>query len=300
MHAETPGKKKGSIMRILVLGGDGMLGHQLLKSLSVSHEVRATIRRNYEEYKHIDMFRPDNCYFGIDVCSSSALIETFSDFQPEAIINAVGIVKQRVFENEVRPFLEINALFPHQLSQLCKLLKARLVHISTDCVFRGDRGEYTDDATSDAIDVYGRTKSLGEVHASHAITLRTSIIGLELQRFRSLIEWFLAQKGTIKGYKRAIYTGLTTLELSRVIEKVLTQHSDLSGVWQVSSEKISKYDLLCTLNEKLERNDLQIEMDQDFFCDRSLDGSRFSEAIGYHVPSWDMMLSELAEQIKHR
>ncbi|MDQ2697034.1 MAG: SDR family oxidoreductase [Pseudomonadota bacterium] len=287
-------------MRILILGGDGMLGHQLLRQFHRNHEVRVTLRQDAWTYADYGLFHPDNACFGVDVRSTERLAEVFAEFRPEAVINAVGIIKQRSIAKESIPSLEINALLPHRLAVLCRMGAARLIHLSTDCVFSGSKGGYTVEDIADAIDLYGRTKFLGEVHDDHCVTLRTSIIGLELARKKSLIEWYLAQQGTIKGFVRAIYTGLTTMEMARIIENVLTRHTDLSGVWQVASQPISKYDLLCRLTGKLQRNDIRIIPDEQFVCDRSLDGTRFAQRTGYIAPDWDAMLDELADRIRQR
>jgi dTDP-4-dehydrorhamnose reductase len=179
------------------------------------------------------------------------------------------------------------------------MMGARFVHMSTDCVFAGTKGRYTEDDVSDATDLYGRSKYLGEVCDEGCITLRTSIIGLELARKASLIEWYLAQRGVIRGFDRAIYTGFTTAEMARVIERVLTRHPDVSGVWHVASEPISKYALLVGLTRRLGRDDLSVERDTDFVCDRSLDASPFRERTDYVPPSWESMLDELAQQIRN-
>lgn len=287
-------------MRILILGGDGMLGHQLLNSYHEQHEVAITLRRDRGDYPSRLLDMGAKAYSGIDVRSTDRLAELFADFQPEAVINAVGIIKQRDEAKASVPSLEINSLLPHRLSVLCKMVGARLVQMSTDCVFSGGKGNYAEDDFPDADDLYGRSKYLGEVHDPHCITLRSSIIGLELSRNKSLVEWFLAQKGQIKGFTRAIYSGLTTEEMARVIEDLLLNQQDLSGVWQVASRAINKYDLLTMLADSLQRTDISIDADDSFICDRSLDGSRFEKTVGYSVASWEKMVAELAEQIKQR
>jgi dTDP-4-dehydrorhamnose reductase len=173
-----------------------------------------------------------------------------------------------------------------------------MVHISTDCVFNGRRGNYTEQDPADAEDLYGLSKYLGEVSEEPCLTLRTSIIGLELSRKQSLIEWFLSRTGTIKGFTNALFTGLTTIETARVIEMVITQYPDLHGLWQIASEPISKYELLCKLSAVLGRSNLSIEPDDSLRCDRTLSGKAFTQQTGYLAPSWDEMLLELAERIK--
>lgn len=287
-------------MRILILGGDGMLGHQLLESYQQRHDVRVTLRRDLSDYAQFGLFNVENSYTGIDIRNNDRLVEVFSDFHPEAVVNAIGIVKQRTEAADAIPSLEINSLLPHRLAVLCKATGARLVQLSTDCVFSGKKGNYSETDDSDAQDLYGKTKYLGELHEDHCITLRTSIIGLELSRRKSLIEWFLAQKGVIKGYKRAFYSGFTTIEMARIIENLLLHHPQLSGLWHVASQAISKYDLLTMFSNMLGRDDIQIELDDSFICDRSLDGSRFNNAVSYTPPGWDELLTELSEQARSR
>lgn len=279
-------------MRILILGGDGMLGHQLLKSLSPRHEVKVTLRQDLEAYAPFQLFNYDNAYLGIDVRSLERITEVLADFRPEAVINAVGIVKQRPTAKESIPSLEINSLLPHRLSVLCKAVGARLIHLSTDCIFSGKKGNYQESDLSDAEDLYGKTKYLGETQDSHCLTLRTSIIGRELSRHKSLLEWFLAQRGTIKGFTKAIYTGFTTLEMSRIIENMLINYPEASGVYQVSSDPINKYELLLLFREKLGLT-IEIIPDDSFCCDRSLDSSRFRKEFLYTPPTWETMIEEL-------
>lgn len=287
-------------MRILVLGGDGMLGHQVFLTLSKHYEVRVTLHQPLAAYEALNLYNYDNAYAGIDVQNFESLLDVFTNFKPEAVINAIGIVKQRKLAKEAIACLRLNALLPHLLSQLCRLIGSRLVHISTDCVFSGKKGDYRESDTADADDLYGRTKLLGEVHEPHCITIRSSIIGLELSRKTSLIEWFLAQKGEINGFTKAIYTGLTTKEMSRLIEGLLMNHSELHGLWHVASQPINKYNLLTLLSSKLARTDVKILPDNSFTCDRSLNGQQFEKVTGYKAPSWDSMLDELARDIQNR
>lgn len=287
-------------MRILILGGDGMLGHRLLMHLQQNHETKVTLRRDLSAYEQYGLFTPENSYTGVEVGDRERLLEVAGDFRPEAVVNAVGIIKQRGAAKEAIPSLEINSLLPHRLAVLCKAIGARLVHVSTDCVFSGRKGNYTEEDIADAEDLYGRSKLLGEVAEPGSVTLRTSIIGLELARKGSLIEWFLAQKGEIRGFTKAIYTGLTTAEMSRVIERVLVDHPDLSGVWQVASAPINKYDLLVRFAEILGRDDLNITPDDSVEIDRSLVPAAFERATGYSAPGWDGMLEELGAEVRER
>ena len=287
-------------MRILILGGTGMLGHQLLTSLADKHEVKVTLRGPIHEYEHYGLFNRNNAFDNIDVSDLPALTGVLENFRPEAVINAVGLIKQLDAANYTKSNIELNALFPWQLSELCAMVGARVVQMSTDCVFSGEKGSYTESDIADAMDVYGRTKYLGELDSAHAITLRTSIIGLELNRKKSLIEWFLQAHGSIRGFRRAIYSGFTTLEMANILDYILVDHPDINGVWHVASAPVSKYDLLAGLSERLGRKDIEILPDDEFACDRSLDASRFNTATGYVPPEWDKMLDDLAGQIDSR
>lgn len=287
-------------MRCLILGGDGMLGHQLLQSWQERHEVRVTLRGPMASYESYGLFHSGNSIPNVDGRDVEKVLEVVGDFQPDAVVNCIGIIKQRPVVNDTIVSLETNSLLPHRLRLICAAARARLVHLSTDCVFNGHRGMYRQSEAANAEDLYGLGKYLGEVAEAPAITIRSSIIGLELSRKQSLIEWFLRQSGTIKGFTRAIYSGVTTLEMARIIEHLLLRETDLYGLWQVASTPISKYDLLCRLSNLLGRQDVTIVPESDFHCDRSLDGSEFTERTGYPISSWDRMLKELAAQIQGR
>ncbi len=287
-------------MRILVLGGDGMLGHELARSWRPRHEVWTTLRQGEASYARFPELLGERTLFGVDVRRLQDLVDAVGAARPALVVNAVGIVKQRPTAQEVIPSLEVNALYPHRLAGLCAAAGARLVHLSTDCVFSGKKGGYTEADEPDPKDLYGRTKLLGEVHAPNALTLRTSIIGLELGRAGSLIEWFLAQRGPIKGYRRAIYSGLTTTEMARAIEHLAYQQPVLQGLWHLASAPIDKYELLVRLSRHLGRDDVSIIADETIACDRSLDASALQARTTYRVPSWDSMLGELAARIRQR
>lgn len=286
--------KEVFLMRILVLGGDGMLGHQLVRMLCASHMVHATLRGAPAAYDRFGLYSHQNASFGVDVTAIERLVEVVAEFQPDTIINAVGIVKQRSAANQAIASLEINALLPHRCSLLANAIGARFVHVSTDCVFEGTRGGYAETDVPDAKDLYGRSKLLGEVvDQSNTITLRTSIVGRELARQQGLLEWFLGQKGPVKGFSRAVFSGLTTKELSRVIQLVITDHRQLSGLYHVSSAPIDKESLLRLFGHALHPS-CHIERDDALEIDRSLDSTAFRKATGYNPPSWPEMVEELA------
>jgi dTDP-4-dehydrorhamnose reductase len=284
-------------MRILILGGDGMMGHQLLKHLGRRYDVRVTLRQRLSAYLDFKLFNKTNSYSEIDVRSIEHVREVLVDFQPGIVVNAVGIVKQRRNAKESIPSLEINALFPHRLVLLCNETNTRMLHLSTDCIFSGKKGNYQESDPSDAEDLYGRTKYLGEVQDSRCLTLRTSIIGKELSRKLGLLEWFLAQSGVVHGYKRAIFSGFTTLEMSRIVEKILVEYPETGGIYHVSSDPISKFDLLMLIKEKLGLS-TEIRPDQKIQYDRSLDSTRFRREFNYTPPTWEEMIKELSERLK--
>jgi dTDP-4-dehydrorhamnose reductase len=286
-------------MKILVIGGDGMLGHELLAGLSTSHEVAVTLRRDLSAYAHHGLFSPANAFAGVDVRNAERVLEVVADYRPQAIVNAAGIVKQRAEANRSIPSIEVNSLFPHRLAVIAQAAGARLVHISTDCVFSGDRGGYRETDVPDPVDLYGRSKLLGEVDQEGCVTLRTSMIGLELANRLSLVEWALAQPGPISGYRKVLYSGLTTMELTRVIDEVLVRQPDLHGVWHVASAPISKYDLLDGLFRRTGRAG-DVRAEDGVVSDRTMSGEAFEKATGYRVLDWDAMLDELAMRIRER
>jgi dTDP-4-dehydrorhamnose reductase len=270
-----------------------MLGHRLLADLAPRHEVKVTLRQDMAAYDAHGLFNASNTYDDVEVHSTDRLLEVVADFQPNVIINAVGIVKQRSIASESIPSLEINALLPHRLALIAASAGARLVHFSTDCVFSGREGNYSESHRPDPEDLYGYTKLLGELDAPHCVTLRTSLIGHELLRKKSLVDWFLAQRGTIRGFTRAIFSGFTTIEMSRIVEMIITKDRDLHGVWHVASEPIDKYSLL-NLVKKYYGVATEIVPDDAFRCDRSLDSSRFRERLGYRPPPWEAMVEEMS------
>jgi len=284
-------------MRVLVLGGSGMLGHQLCRVLSARLETWATFRDEPSRYGQYNIADQERMLGGVTVENLASVRETLENVRPGVLVNCIGIVKQRDEAKQAIPSIQVNALFPHQLAELCREYDARLVQISTDCVFSGLRGAYTEADVPDPVDLYGRSKLLGELNRSGCLTLRTSIIGWQLNTFSSLLSWFSLQRGQrIKGYQQAIYSGFSSRVLATLISDLIETRPDLSGLYQVASESISKYDLLVGLRDRLGWDDIEIEPDDNFYCDRSLIATRFSVATGWKPPGWDEMLSGLAEE----
>ena len=279
-------------MKILILGGSGMLGHRLWLNLSHAHETWITVRGNGSQLPDIPEFPKKYILPHVDALIFDQINHALAVIQPDLVINCIGLVKQNPLVNNPLFSIKINSVLPHKVSWICRIAGIRMIHISTDCVFSGKMGKYVENDPSDAEDLYGRTKFLGEVTYPHTVTLRTSIIGRELKSRFGLIEWFLGQKETIRGFKRAIYSGFTTDELSRLILNFVIPRPDLSGVYHVSSDPISKFDLLMSVKEAFGR-DLKIFPDEDIISDRSLDSTRFRQITGYTPPSWSTMIDEL-------
>ena len=281
-------------MNVLILGGSGMLGHKLCQVLSPHFDTYVTFRQSFERYAHNDLFDATRVVEHISAENFDSIVHAVAKVQPTVVINCIGIIKQLPLAKDPLTSISINALFPHRLARLCRAAKIRLIHFSTDCVFSGRRGHYTEDDIPDPVDLYGQTKLLGEVTESGCLTLRTSIIGRELKGKYGLLEWFISQqRKMVKGYSRAIYTGFTTHVFAELIGNIIENHPDLSGIWHVSSEPISKYELLCLINEAF-KLDITIAQDETFFCDRSLDSRRFCEATGYQPPAWSEMIADMA------
>ena len=249
-------------MKILILGGEGMFGSGLVKNLSSSFELAYTVHLQKKTQNKLDS--KIKRYENVNAFDMHSMAKVFADFRPDIVINAIGIVKQKdTIDSEVET-IELNALFPFKLQKLCELMSCKLILLSTDCVFKGDSGNYSEESFADANDLYGKTKILGEIcDRRNVLTIRTSTIGLELASNKGLIEWFLSQTGTI-------------------------------------SNPISKYELLNTLKNKINKKDINVKIDDTFICDRSLDSSKFRSLTKYVPPSWDAMLDNLAEEILKR
>jgi dTDP-4-dehydrorhamnose reductase len=281
-------------MRVLILGGGGMLGHKLWQAFHLRYDTYVSARSGYREYARYGLFDPDRMLGGVDALDLDGVTRALAAIRPDVVVNGIGIIKQLPAAQDPIVSLSVNSLFPHRLANLCRAAGIRLLHISTDCVFSGRTGGYTEDSVSDAEDLYGRSKYLGEVGGPGCLTLRTSIIGRELNTTSGLVEWFLSQRGKkVQGYARAVYTGLTTLALASVIADLIENYPALSGLYQVSSEPISKFDLL-ELVRMAFRLPVEIQPTDAVVIDRSLNSARFRSAIHWTPPAWPAMIAELA------
>jgi len=284
-------------VRLLILGGEGMLGHKVFQVLTERFETYATFRdtdgpwNSFPIYSGVD---GDRTIGGVNALELESVARAIAKVQPEAVINCIGIIKQVPEASDIALSIALNALFPHRLADLCKTAGARLLHISTDCVFAGRKGNYSEDDITDAEDLYGRTKALGEVSRTGCLTIRTSIIGRDFLKQSALLEWFLTNRGRrVRGYRNAIYTGLTTQSLARIMGDILMQHPTVDGIFQIASQPISKLDLLVKIRDAM-KLDIEVEPHDDPPCDRSLSAARFVAATGYRIPTWDDMIAELA------
>lgn len=277
-------------MRILVLGASGMIGSTVLRVLSEKKDwkVFGTIR-NGDVRRFFSSQIAERLIDGIDVEHPDVLMKVLDDIRPDVVINCAGLTKHKPEADDPLISIPINTLMPHRLAGLCKLIGARLVHVSTDCVFSGEKGNYKEDDFADARDVYGKSKALGEVLYPHVITLRTSTIGHELQSCYGLLDWFLSQEGRCKGYTRAIFSGLPTVIFAQVIRDEVVPNVELSGLYHVAAKPINKFDLL-NLIANVYGKQIEIVPDDNFVIDRSLNADNFRAATGYIAPEWIDMI----------
>jgi len=284
-------------MRVLVFGANGMLGHKVLQTFNHRFDTWGSIRASIEPWEHLPFFQKDKIVEDVEATSRESIINALDQVKPEVVVNCIGIVKKLEESESPVSAITVNALFPHWLAELCQERGIRLIHISTDCVFSGKVGDYSENALPDPYDLYGRTKLLGEVTEKDCLTLRTSIIGRELKRTVGLLEWFLSQNGkTIQGYKYAIFSGFTTSELASILADIVAKHPGLHGLYHLSAEAISKYDLLYMIKEAL---NLEITINEytGFFVNRSLNSERIRKILDYKPPSWLEMIKGLATEV---
>lgn len=282
-------------MRILIFGGTGMLGHKLVEQWRDKFEVYSTVRSDISRYLNAGLFEKDEVICPVEVEDIESVRNALKICQPDVIVNCVGIIKQLPTSKNVIKTLTVNSIFPHQLAEMTLENNARLITISTDCVFNGKKGNYTEEDPSDAEDVYGKSKNLGEITAENCLTIRTSIIGRELETAHSLVEWFLSNRGgKVRGFTNAVYSGFPTIVLAGIIADLIVKHKNLSGLYHVSSEPIDKYRLLCLVRNAYNW-DVEIEPFDDFRIDRSLNSEKFRAATGFFPESWEQMIKRMAD-----
>lgn len=283
-------------MRVLVFGAGGMLGHKLMQVLGSNHEVFGTVR---DANKQLARFAPDErIIVNVAVEDPDWIRRAIDTIKPDVVINAIGIIKQLPDSKNVITTLTVNSIFPHRLAELGSEFGFRLITVSTDCVFSGTRGNYSEDDIPDATDLYGKSKNLGEVIGDNRLTLRTSIIGHELGTAHSLIDWFLSNRGgKVKGFANAIYSGFPTVVFAAIIDNLIRNYPKLTGLYHVSSDPINKYDLLKLVNEKYGA-DVTIDRDEKFKIDRSLNSTRFRSDTGFAPAPWEQMIGMMADDAK--
>ena len=281
-------------MNILIFGASGMLGHTLFRSLSLckDHKVYGTVR----SIKGTDGLLTPNIIYDIDVTNLPAIDFIFKKIKPEIVINCIGIIKQLPTAEAPLTAIPINALLPHQLAALAGQHNAKLIHFSTDCVFSGAVGNYSELDKPDPNDLYSLTKLLGEVEDGRTLNLRTSIIGHELNHSKnSLLEWFLSQQGPVKGFRRAIFSGFPTIHIANLLQNFIFPCLDeLNGTYHLSADPINKFELLNLIKDTYQK-DIIIEPDEALSIDRSLNSSKLRKIIGYTPPSWSDLIVEMKQ-----
>ena len=279
-------------MNVLILGVNGMIGNTMFKVLRENTDlsVWGTLR-NTEKCSLFSEIEAARLIDGIDVNQSDSLLHAFSLTQPDIVLNCVGLTKHHPESEDLLQTLQLNSVLPHRLANLCKITGSRLIHISTDCVFQGTKGNYLEIDSADANDFYGKSKYLGEVITEpHVITLRTSTIGHECNTRYGLLEWFLAQEIQCKGFARAIFSGLPTVVLAQVVRDIIIPQNSLNGMYHIAAKPISKLQLL-ELIAKIYKKNICILPDTSLVIDRSLNATRFSVATGYVAPDWEEMIN---------
>lgn len=280
--------------KVLVLGCTGMIGHVIFLRLAEKEgiDVFGTAR---EPQGLRDWFGPDlarKVRDDVDSNNFDSVIRAMASIQPDVVINCLGLIKQLPMASDPLSAITTNSLLPHRISMVCKTAGARMIHMGTDCVFRGDKGNYTESDPSDADDLYGRSKFLGEVTYPHCFTMRTSTVGHELKGKHGLVEWFLSQEGKTRGFKKVFFSGMTTIEIARIITDYVLPNERLAGMYHVSSSAISKNDFLQLVAKKYGKV-IEIEPYEGMTQDRSLDSSKFRRETGYVPPSWEEMIDAM-------
>ncbi|MEU1888136.1 SDR family oxidoreductase [Micromonospora sp. WMMD987] len=292
--ADPPGDHRPPTRRVLVVGVTGMLGYAVLRELADDPDLDVHgLARDLAD--RADRFPPHllaRIVPDVDVTRFGHVRQLVGELRPDVVVNCVGVIKQRPDVQDAVQTVTLNALFPHQLADACAQVGGRLVHVSTDCVFSGRRGGYREADLPDPPDLYGRSKLLGEATGAPALTLRTSIIGHELTTHRSLVDWFLAQRGQVRGFTRAVYSGVTTVEFARLLRAVVLPRPELTGLYHVAAAPIAKYDLLRLVAEVYGWRG-ELVPDDGFVCDRSMCADALARATGYRPPGWPDMIAAM-------
>lgn len=289
---------KAQNLKVIVLGASGMIGSEIFKVLDDSINIDATGMWRSQPSENLP-FTKKRIIEGIDIQKEDLWRSLLIEEKPHVVINCIGMTTHNQSKIDARAFIEINSIFPHKLFNVCDQISARLIHISTDCIFSGKKGLYSEEDIGDSEDIYGLTKKLGEINTTNHLTIRTSTVGHEISTRNGLLEWFLSQQGNCKGYKRAIFSGVTTCELAMILRDKILPNKKLSGIYNISSNPISKYDLL-QLIKRYYSKQIEIEEDTSFIIDRSLNGEKFKKAVNYEPDSWEIMIKRMALSKKEK
>ena len=278
-------------MKILILGGDGMIGHKMDQVLSVqNHEIVISIREKKD--LTLKSISSKSKVFFNDFLKDN-ILDFLVKVNPDVIINAIGVTIRRGVNENISDAIYLNSLFPHQISSWALAFKKRLIHFSTDCVFSGSEGSYLEDATPDALDYYGKTKGLGEVNSKSSLTIRSSMIGPELFNKTELFEWIINNKEKeINGFSTVMYSGVTTVYMARLLADLIDNHKNLCGIYNIASKPISKFELLHLINDNFDLG-LIINDDKTVISNKTLNASKIEKEIGLLTPSWDELIFEL-------
>jgi len=281
-------------MRILILGGNGMIGHKIYQVLSDSYaDTWVLFKKKRDQFAFYKIFNKDKIIDDFDLVEFDKLNSILDNLSPDVIINAAGVTTRRgINDNKFKSIL-INSALPHFLDNWTKLNNKRLIHFSTDCVFSGKIGFYTESSLTDAEDTYGRTKALGEVISQNSITLRGSMIGRELENKTELLEWFLNQnESTVKGFTNVIYSGITTFRMANYVHKIIRDFPRMHGIYNVSSKSITKFDLVNLFNDFFKK-DTTIIPESSYTSNKDLDSTKFYTDTGFEKPNWKELAKEL-------
>lgn len=287
-------------MKVLVIGATGMLGYSLFSNLSEfpEYDVYGTVR-SLEDKERFFINHSSKIISNVDVSRQDELEAAIANVKPNIVINCIGLIKQQGISKQHVDAISINSLLPHSLAVICDRFDAKLIHFSTDCVFTGNKGDYLESDMPDAQDLYGKSKCLGEVNYGHHLTLRTSIIGHELSSNVSLIDWFLSQKDKTKGFSKAIFSGLPTCVVAKILAEKIIPNKCLTGLYQLSVDPIDKYSLLKLVASIYDKK-IDIEESEELVINRSLNSEPLRKSIDLTVPTWESLITDMHSDYQKR
>ena len=284
-------------MKILILGSNGLVGNTISRYFFEKENYQTiAILRDYSKLKLFHKKFHQKFLVIENILDYEKTKKIIKSVKPDILINCLGITNKEITNNpkQIEKFIIINSLFPHWLQRLCSNIDARLIHFSTDCIFSGKKGFYSEKDIPDPPDIYGRSKLLGELNYENTLTIRKSVIGHELASKNGLLEWFLAQNNCVQGYKNVIFSGITVLELARLIDTYIIPRSDLKGILNISGQSISKFDLLKILANVYNKS-IEIIPNESMNINRTLNGSQFNKLTGYRISPWSSLIKSMYE-----